>query len=63
MNAGFTTKINGLEQKESDDLLALLFDPHPRAGIPSALQMVAERDRVLGQPLHAALSHRGLLAA
>ncbi len=26
VNAGFTTKINGLEQKESDVLLALLFD-------------------------------------
>ena len=63
VNAAFTKEIVGLDADESRRTARLSVPPGGGAGVPGALPLGAELDRVLGQPRLPALRGVGLLAA
>ena len=63
VNRGFTHHLIGVPRDESDAILAYLYQHCGESAVPVPLPLDRERDRILGQPLHPASRHVGLLAA
>ena len=62
VNEGFITRIKELNPAESDALLAFLFKHCASPPVPMPLPLAHELHGLLGQPMHLALGHLGLLA-